>query len=452
MKTMRALLVLLVLILPAAAQRPSRAKPKPVATQPGATINVWPLASLTVTGNNNYSAEDILRVAAMRVGQNAGKDEFEAARQRLLDTGLFETVGFRFDPAPGDAPKIAGVFEVREIGQVYPFRTEELPVDRARLEAWLKEREPLFAPKVPATEQVIQRYSRHVEELLAKQGKPAKVRGRLVPESGDLEIVFLPASLPAVAEIDFRGNKSIDKQTLQRAAAGAGVGAVYTEHRFRQVLDTSVRPLYEAQGRLRVKFGNLTTAPSKGVEGIAVTVDVDEGPVYSLANVDLTGVPGAKDLLKAAKFKTGEPANFTEIEESIDRIRRELRRAGHIRPASKTERRYDDTAKSVELALHIDPGPQFTMGKLTIEGLDIQTEPAVRKLWALKEGQAFNGEYPDFFLRRLREDHVFENLGKTHAEVKADEKTLRADVKLVFGRGTDLQRIGPDVEEKPRQN
>jgi outer membrane protein insertion porin family len=447
MKTMRAVLVLVLFAVPGLAQRPARVKPRPAVGQPAATINVWPIASLTVTGNSNYSADDILRVAALRVGQNAGKDEFEAARQRLLGTGLFETVGFKFDPAVGDNQKIAGVFEVREIGQVYPFRTEELPVDRGRLETWLKEHEPLFAPRVPATEQVIQRYARHIEDLLAKDGKPAKVRGRLAPEAGDLEIVFLPAALPAVAEIDFRGNRSIDKDTLQRAVAGAGVGALYTEHRFRQVLDTSIRPLYEAQGRLRVKFTKVETRPTKGVEGIGVTVEVDEGPVYKLGAVDLSGVPNSKELLKAAAFKTDEPANFNQIEESIERIRRELRRSGYIRSTAKTERKYNDEAKTVDLAIQVGPGPQFTMGKLTITGLDIQTEPAVRKLWALKEGQPFNGEYPQFFLSRLREDGVFENLGKTKADVKVDEKQLRADVTLVFGRGTELPRIGEPVPD-----
>jgi outer membrane protein assembly factor BamA len=449
MKTMRAVIVALLLTLPLFAQRaPRSVKPKPPVGKPAAMINVWPIASLAVQGNNNYSDEAILRVARLRIGQDAGKDEFEGARQRLLDTGVFETVGFRFDPAPGDQQKIAGVFEVREISEVYPFRTEELPVERSRLEAWLKEREPLYAVKAPATEQMIQRYARHIEDLLAKEGKPAKVRGRLAPEAGDLAIVFLPADLPAVAEVEFRGNRLIDSQTLQRAVAGAAVGALYTERRFRQILDSSIRPLYEARGRVRVRFPKLETARTKAVDALAVTVEVDEGPVYTLGKVDVTGAPNTRDLLRAAAFRSGEPANFAEIENGIERMRRELRRAGHIRAAATTDRSYDDQAHRVDLAIKLDPGPQFTMGRLTIEGLDIQTEPYVRKLWALKPGQPFNGEYPEFFQKRLHEDGVFENLGKTRADVALDEKALRADVKLVFGRGTDLPRIGPDAEEK----
>jgi outer membrane protein insertion porin family len=145
-------------------------------------------------------------------------------------------------------------------------------------------------------------------------------------------------------------------------------------------------------------------------------------------------------------------ANFTEIDSGIDNLLTTLRKDGFIRAAAKTDRQVDDKEHKVDIVVNITPGPQFIMGKLNIEGLDIQTEPAVRKLWAVKEGKPFNGEYPEFFLKRLREDGIFENLGKTHSEVKLDEQALRADVTLRFGKGTPLQQIGPnaDIDQKRR--
>jgi outer membrane protein assembly factor BamA len=69
---------------------------------------------------------------------------------------------------------------------------------------------------------------------------------------------------------------------------------------------------------------------------------------------------------------------------------------------------------------------------LTIEGLDIHTEPVIRKLWALKEGQPYNNEYPDLFLNRVREQGVFDNLGKTSAKINVNEKSRAVDVTLRF--------------------
>ena len=58
----------------------------------------WPVETLTVEGNQNYTREQVLAVAGLKVGQLAGKPEFEAARDRLTATGVFETVGYKFEP------------------------------------------------------------------------------------------------------------------------------------------------------------------------------------------------------------------------------------------------------------------------------------------------------------------------------------------------------------------
>ena len=63
-----------------------------------AEVTRWPIESLAVEGSKNYTAEQILSVAGLKTGQLAGKSDFEAARDRLIATGRFETVGYRFAP------------------------------------------------------------------------------------------------------------------------------------------------------------------------------------------------------------------------------------------------------------------------------------------------------------------------------------------------------------------
>src|SRR6476646_748663 len=60
----------------------------------------WPVEALTVEGNRNYTREQVLAVTGLKVGQLAGKPEFEAARDRLTACGVFETVGYTFEPGP----------------------------------------------------------------------------------------------------------------------------------------------------------------------------------------------------------------------------------------------------------------------------------------------------------------------------------------------------------------
>jgi hypothetical protein len=85
----------------------------------------------------------------------------------------------------------------------------------------------------------------------------------------------------------------------------------------------------------------------------------------------------------------------------------------------------------------VDRGSQFTLRKLDIQGLDLIGEPAIRKMWKIEPGQPFQDGYPEAFLSRVREEGIFDNLGKTRAESNIDEATHTVDVTLFFsGAGT----------------
>jgi hypothetical protein len=76
------------------------------------------------------------------------------------------------------------------------------------------------------------------------------------------------------------------------------------------------------------------------------------------------------------------------------------------------------------------------MRKLTMVGLDLDSEAEINRIWTMKSGKPFNPDYPDLFLKRIKEEGVFDNLGKTKAETKINEQDHTADVTLTFSGGT----------------
>jgi outer membrane protein assembly factor BamA len=124
-------------------------------------------------------------------------------------------------------------------------------------------------------------------------------------------------------------------------------------------------------------------------------------------------------------------------------MRRALRRQGFLEVSATPERKHDDAKKVVDLDVAIVPGAQYAMGKLTIEGLDIQTEPYIRKLWTLAEGKPFNAEYPDFFLKEIREKQLMDDLGETKSIPTVDEARRTVDVKLIFKAAPVPQKKKP---------
>jgi outer membrane protein assembly factor BamA len=411
-----------------AAAGSSQHKPAPAAGR-------WPIQTLTVEGNRHYGTAAILAVAGLKAGQMAGKEEFEAARGRLEATGMFETVGYRFAP---DAAKkgYAAVFQVVEVEPVYPVRFEELGVRDAEILSAVKARDPLFGAELPGTAQVLARCAKEVEAVLAARNSAEKVAGKVVATGPEqFAVLFRPArSSPVVAEVSFTGNQVIPSTALQDAISGVAIGTAYNEERFRQLLDTSVRPLYDARGRIRVAFPKITAEAVKDVQGLHVTVAVSEGAAFDLGKVSIAN-PGPfqpDELLKTVNLKTGDMANFDDVGKGAERVRELLRHNGYLHGEAGVERKIDDAKHTVDVVIRLEQGPQFTFNKLDIKGLDLNGEAAVRKMWAIKPGKPFRAGYPDFFLNRVRETGMFDNLKKTRSAVNINEQDRTVDVTLYF--------------------
>ena len=128
------------------------------------------------------------------MGQVANKAEMEAAHERLMASGVFDRVAYRYAPAK-DAKGVAVTFEVVESNAFYPILFEDLGVDQAQLRAWLKQKDPLFGPKIPATKESLAHYTALVEEYLTAHNAPQALTARLSSENPpDLVILMRPAT------------------------------------------------------------------------------------------------------------------------------------------------------------------------------------------------------------------------------------------------------------------
>jgi outer membrane protein insertion porin family len=319
----------------------------------------------------------------------------------------------------------------------FPVHFEDLGVPAADIERALAAKDPLFSSaNLPATKNVLDRYTALVQEYLGTKGITEPVAAKVVPLTSDrFTILIRPArGLPAVAEVSFSGNQVVPESVLREAIHGVGIGAPYTEAGFREILNNAVRSVYEQRGRVRVTFPEVRAKPVKDVEGVHVFVKVDEGASYELGKVSIAGPSPIEPavLLKTGDFKTGDVANFDRVNEGLERIRLALRRAGYLQAKTRAERKLDDAKKVVDVSVVLDPGPQYKMGKFTIVGLDLNGEAEINRIWTMKEGKVFNPEYPDHFLTRIKEEGLFDNLGQTKADVKVNDSTRTADVTLNF--------------------
>jgi outer membrane protein assembly factor BamA len=420
-------------------------KKKAAAPPPAETPTVFPLETLKVTGNKRIPADKIIAAAGMKIGAPVVKEDFDKARNRLMATGAFENVGYEYKPSVSNTG-YDGVFEVAEIEQVFPYRFEDLPVPDHELRAALHKMDLLLGDQIPATTEVMGRYTREIQSLV---GDKIKVIAKVSPDvPGQLTILFRSdVPRPQIAEVHFSGNSVLPAAQLMRALGDVAIGAAYSDTTLRLMLDSSVRPLYDARGRIRVKFPKITTSPANEIDGVIVTVAVEEGESYSLGNVTFAGATRqeAADAQKIANIKSADVANFDDVNAGLDRILAKFRTRGYLHAAGHVDRSIDDQKRNVDISIVLEAGARYTMGKLEIAGLDLLTEPVIRRMWGLKPGDAFEPQYPDSFLKDVRDQGLFDNLGKTEAIPDIDEKSHVVNVKLVFGK------LSADDEKKQRR-
>jgi outer membrane protein insertion porin family len=321
--------------------------------------------------------------------------------------------------------------EVREVGEVYPYRFEGLGVDDQVLRETLRAQEPLWGDQVP-----ISVLSRYVDAIIHAGVKVAVTWKVEEAASGAETIVFKPAAQPPViAEVRFRGNDVLQASALLPAINDVAVGTPYSEKDLRNQLDAAVRPLYEARGRIRVAFPKIAIEPAEKVEGVVATVTVDEGSVYKLGEVHFAGAPenDTAQLRRLADLQKGDTANFDDVKAAVGRVEKKYREGGYLHVSSKVEREIDDADHSVALTVALDLGAQYRFAKLTIKGLDLLTEPEIRKAWGPMEGKPYQPDYANAFLDRLREEKVFDNPVKSSAETHVNDAAKTVDVTLNFG-------------------
>src|SRR5579862_9636648 len=94
----------------------------------------FPLENVRIEGNARIATQRILAAAGLKIGAQVARADFDQAREKLLATGAFESVGYSYKPS-ADQKGYDGVFQVVEVVQLYHYRFENLPASDADLRA-----------------------------------------------------------------------------------------------------------------------------------------------------------------------------------------------------------------------------------------------------------------------------------------------------------------------------
>ncbi len=426
--------VLILLVVATAAAQNTTPNQAQTASKPAeaAASSSFPLRDIKVEGNENFSAEEIIALSGLKIGQSVTPGDFEAAIGKINAAGVFDALEFRYG-ASGDGYRVT--FKVEEVDELYPVRFAGFGVPDEQIQTLLREKVPLFGPKVPPTGRVIKGIGDSLQAFWTGLGNDSKIIGALAPVGeGGWEMLFQPeGEVQTIAFTKFENTGVIPALELQRVFHNIGSGVPYSEERLIEMLRFNIGPLYEEKGRLEVNFCPCTTEPDTETKGLVVTVHVEEGAEYRFGSINFPREGSMADgFARAIRFKSGEIADMSLVAAARQRMESTLKDNGFMNSSVEIDRKRDPEKKTVSVAFRVEEGDRYTFNQLKIEGLDVVGEAALRKRWGLQVGEPFNASYPAFFLDRIRAEGMFDNLKDTGWNIQVDESKKAVNVTLTF--------------------
>ncbi|TMM54476.1 outer membrane protein assembly factor BamA [Sulfitobacter sabulilitoris] len=392
--------------------------------------------SVVIEGNSRIGNAAILSRAGIARGQSISAGELNEAYQRLVNSGLFESV--RIEPRGGTLA--ISVVELPTVNRI-SFEGNRRIKDEA-LEAVINSGERRVFNPAQA-----ERDAAAIAEAYANDGRlAAKVTPRIIKRSDNrVDVVFeiFEGDNVEIERISFVGNRVYSDRRLRRVLGTKQAGLfrslvrrdTFVEDRVefdKQVL----RDFYLSRGYVDFRVNSVNAQLTEERDGYFLVFNVQEGQQFKFGDVSvISEMPNVdadayRDIIKV---KPGVVYTPSLVENEIARIERQSIRDGvdFLRVEPRITR--NDRDLTLDVAFVLSRGPRVFVERIDIEGNTTTLDRVIRSQFTSVEGDPFNPREIRQSAERIRALDFFET-----AEVEARE-----------GSGPDQVIVDVDLEEKP---
>ena len=394
------------------------------------------LGSVSVEGNARIGDSAILTRAGIAQGQTLTAGELNAAYQRLVETGLFETVEF--------TPR----------GNSLTITVKEFPtINRINFEGNQRIDDDTLAAVINSGERRVfnpaqaERDAAIIAEAYATEGRlAARVTPTIIRRSDnrvDLIFEIFEGDNVEIERISFTGNRVFSDRRLRGILSTKQAGLfrafvrsdILIEDRIefdKQVL----RDFYQSRGYIDFRVNSANAELTEERDGYFLIFDVQEGQQFTIGEISVTSEMNGADeevYLNAVKSETGDVYSPSIIEQDIARMERQAINDGldFLRVEPRITRDERNLAVNVEYLL--TRGPRIFVERIDIEGNTTTLDQVIRRQFRSVEGDPFNPREIREAAERIRALGYFAD-----AEVNARE-----------GSSSDQVIVDVDVVEQP---
>lgn len=366
-------------------------------------------------------------------------DAVQAAAQKLMDTGLFGDINFKYDGT--------------ELLYTMTPGTDALPVayvnfpwwDDASLNAALAAKVTLFHGELPQESSLTQAVVDALERMVAATGVQATVTATPTEDpSGKFTGLQFHIDAPAVqiGAVTLTGASAAWSEPVS-AIAKAAAGQNY-DGAAEATLFTALRTAYHRQGYLEMAMNGFAHGEPAVVGGkvlVPLSATIVEGAQYKVASLTLAGkaLMSADDFAKAAKLHDGDVANEDLLHGTLASVAAVYKTHGYLQAKIDAAPKFDAEHHTVAYAITVEPGPVYRMGELSLVGLSAEQRAEVLKYWPMQEGDVYDASVStDFLLKNKANLKTLAGWSATWKAYEHDDTDI-VDLVVTFGPGGVLQ-------------
>jgi len=343
-------------------------------------------------GAPEYSDQELLNAAGLKLGTEIAYSEVKSHGQRLLDTELFESFHFTYNGTDL-------VFALVPSTNLFPVRLVNLPLTPGKeLDAALHDRIPLYHGKVPAEGGLLDDVRGALEKVLAAKGIKATVVAMPYTDQKLFQVTAMSYAITAppvqVGEIRIDGAAAPLNPKAKEILAKL-TGSAYDVVGSPSQIETNLGNYYRDLGYLEAAVHATTqNAPIVAPEAVHIPflVSISSGALYKISGVQL-----APDLLvtqadfdRQSHIHPGDIADSIRVRENWDFIESRYHNKGYMKAVVHPFASYDHAQGTVNFVVTVEPGPVYSMGKLTIQNTAEDLRAAMQSAWKMPAGAVFN--------------------------------------------------------------
>ena len=375
-----------------------------LAAEESAVAQKGKVVAVRLVGTQRYAEAQVTAASGLRIGQNVGREEIQAAADRLAQLGSFSKSNYRFTSKGGD---LTVEFQVEDAPTV-PVWFDNVPwfTDEDLTEA-LKKEVQLFDGTAPEQGEILEEMRAAIQRLLAGRGIQGTVERILLASpvgDGMIQQFKLTGTTLRVNGVQFSDALAAESKATRQRLSDL-VGQSYSRFAIEVFCNEQARPIYAQQGYLRAKIGPPTArfagSPDKPLaDNVLVVVPIEPGAMYRWGGVQWSGnaAYGPSALDQMLGMRMGETADGMKVTGAWGSIEREYGRVGYLDAKIKPQPVFDEAKTLVSYRVTIEEGLQYRMGELAITGLSLAAERKLTEVWKLPKGQVFDsGYFQEFF-------------------------------------------------------